>query len=197
MNIKTVIIGPSNSGKSALLNVLKYNKFHNSFPTIGTQCERVVLKRVKFKLTLTMWEISSHLQNDERSKGFIPCYLEDSNLIIVVYNAQEKESLSEAVECFESIKSCLIGSENRIYFIGNCFGDVGRGIKIRDSFMYRLKPYFREVRNMLINLKKMIEVERIITAIFSDFALDPHFKQERSRKDRTCSTSYSSSCIIL
>lgn len=195
MNIKTIILGPSNSGKSALLNVLKYNKFQNSSPTIGTQCERIVLKRVNFKLTLTMWEISSHLQNDKRSKSFIPCYLKDSNLIIVVYNAHEKKSLSEAVKCFESIQHFLTGFENRIYFIGNCFGDVSQGIRPQDSFIHKLKPYFKEIRNMLINLKRMPEVERIITAIFSDFALDSKFTQQRSRKDRTCSTPYSN-CII-
>lgn len=195
MNIKTIILGPSNSGKSALLNVLKYNKFQNSSPTIGTQCERIVLKRVNFKLTLTMWEISSHLQNDKRSKSFIPCYLKDSNLIIVVYNAHEKKSLSEAVKCFESIQHFLTGFENRIYFIGNCFGDVSQGIRPQDSFIHKLKPYFKEIRNMLINLKRMPEVERIITAIFSDFALDSKFTQQRSRKDRTCSNPYSN-CII-
>ena len=194
-SIKAVILGPSNSGKSALLNVLRYDKFQNSSPTIGTQCERIVLKRVNFKLTLTMWEISSHLQNDKRSKSFIPCYLKDSNLIIVVYDAREKKSFLEAVKCFESIQPFLTGFENRLYFIGNCFGDVVQGIKPRDSFIYKLKPHFREVRNMLINLKKKTEVERIITAIFSDFALDSKFGQKRSRKDRTCSTS--SNCIIF
>jgi len=196
MNIKTIILGPSNSGKSALLNVLRYDKFQNSSPTIGTQCERIVLKRVNFKLTLTMWEISSHLQNDERSKSFIPCYLKDSNLIIVVYNAQEKKSFLKAMKCFESIQPFLTGFENRIYFIGNCFGDISQGIRIRDSFIHKLKPNFKEIRNMLINLKKKAEVERIITAIFSDFALDSKFTQERTRRDRTCSVPYSN-CIIF
>ena len=108
-NIKVVISGDINTGKSSIISRIVNNKFniseHN--PTIGVEYLSLIYKETK----INAWDLSG----DKNLKPITDKYIDDKDIIILVYSIDDIESLSNMKKIYNSyINNGLIKQHNII-----------------------------------------------------------------------------------
>lgn len=93
--MKILMLGLDNAGKTTILYKLKLNKIKTSAPTVGFNVETVTYKNVKFN----MWDVGGQ----ERLRPLWRHYFPATTALIFVIDSQDKDRLNEAKEEFYSI----------------------------------------------------------------------------------------------
>ncbi|CCE63644.1 hypothetical protein TPHA_0F01600 [Tetrapisispora phaffii CBS 4417] len=95
--MKILMLGLDNAGKTTILYKLKLNKIKTSAPTVGFNVETVSFKNVKFN----MWDVGGQ----ERLRPLWRHYFPGTTSLIFVIDSQDKDRLNEAKEELYSIIS--------------------------------------------------------------------------------------------
>ncbi|QLL32831.1 hypothetical protein HG536_0D03530 [Torulaspora globosa] len=95
--MKILMLGLDNAGKTTILYKLKLNKIKTSAPTVGFNVETVARKNVKFN----MWDVGGQ----ERLRPLWRHYFPATTALIFVIDSHDKDRLNEAKEELYSIIS--------------------------------------------------------------------------------------------
>lgn len=95
--MKILMLGLDNAGKTTILYKLKLNKIKTSAPTVGFNVETVAHKNVKFN----MWDVGGQ----ERLRPLWRHYFPATTALIFVIDSHDTERLNEAKEELYSIIS--------------------------------------------------------------------------------------------
>ncbi|AMD21547.1 HFL309Cp [Eremothecium sinecaudum] len=93
--MKILMLGLDNAGKTTILYKLKLNKIRTSAPTVGFNVETVTFRNVKFN----MWDVGGQ----ERLRPLWRHYFPATTALIFVIDSHDKERLNEAKEELYSI----------------------------------------------------------------------------------------------
>ena len=94
-HIKIVIVGDSSVGKSSLVKQIAYNKFpKNTSSTIGASYSTFPYTQNGAIYKFQMWDTA----RQERYKSLIPMYLNDSKIVLIVFDITCRVSFDEVKE---------------------------------------------------------------------------------------------------
>lgn len=93
--MKILMLGLDNAGKTTILYKLKLNKRRDSAPTVGFNIETVSYKNIKFN----MWDVGGQ----EHLRPLWRHYFPSANALIFVIDSQDRARLDEAKEELYSI----------------------------------------------------------------------------------------------
>lgn len=93
--MKILMLGLDNAGKTTILYKLKLNKIKTSAPTVGFNVETVSFRNVKFN----MWDVGGQ----DRLRPLWRHYFPATTALIFVVDSQDMERLNEAKEELYSI----------------------------------------------------------------------------------------------
>ncbi|SCW02056.1 LAFE_0E13190g1_1 [Lachancea fermentati] len=93
--MKILMLGLDNAGKTTILYKLKLNKIKTSAPTVGFNVETVSFRNVKFN----MWDVGGQ----DRLRPLWRHYFPATTALIFVIDSQDTERLNEAKEELYSI----------------------------------------------------------------------------------------------
>ncbi|PPR07551.1 hypothetical protein CVT24_008747 [Panaeolus cyanescens] len=105
-----MIIGLDYAGKTTLLYLLKLGEIVSTIPSIGFNIETVDvggLMRSAKPLHITGWDIGTGCGGLRYLKGILPIYLQNSDAIIWMVDANDKERLDESVEMMTEVLEML------------------------------------------------------------------------------------------
>ncbi|AQZ18106.1 ARF3 (YOR094W) [Zygosaccharomyces parabailii] len=88
--MKILMLGLDNAGKTTILYKLKLNKIKTSAPTVGFNVETVSYRNVKFN----MWDVGGQ----ERLRPLWRHYFPATTALIFVIDSQDKDRIKEAKE---------------------------------------------------------------------------------------------------
>ncbi|CCF60254.1 hypothetical protein KAFR_0J01900 [Kazachstania africana CBS 2517] len=95
--MKILMLGLDNAGKTTILYKLKLNKIKTSTPTVGFNVETVTYKNIKFN----MWDVGGQ----ERLRPLWRHYFPATSALIFVIDCSDRERFNEAKEELYSIIS--------------------------------------------------------------------------------------------
>lgn len=95
--MKILMLGLDNAGKTTILYKLKLNKIKTSAPTVGFNVETVTYKNVKFN----MWDVGGQ----ERLRPLWRHYFPATTALIFVIDSNDRDRMDEAKEELYSIIS--------------------------------------------------------------------------------------------
>lgn len=98
-----MILGLDYAGKTTLLYLLKLNEVVTTIPSIGYNIETVEIQTGSKPLNFTGWDIGSGCGGMRYLKMILPMYITNSDAVIWLVDANDKERLQESVEMFVEI----------------------------------------------------------------------------------------------
>lgn len=90
--VRVLLLGLDNAGKSTLLYKLKFNSCVNTVPTIGFNVEMIEAKRSKRNIALTVWDVGGQGQMRQYWKSFH----QDTAAVVFVVDSSDTQRLDEA-----------------------------------------------------------------------------------------------------
>ena len=115
MKLKTVLIGPPNSGKSCIFNRLKYGDFYENVQP-STQ-PAYFKKEYEDKNIGTFFIEYWDTAGQERYRAISPLFFQDAQLSIVVFDINDENSYTQAKDWVLQIKEQI--EDSSIFLVGN------------------------------------------------------------------------------
>ncbi|KAF9050479.1 ADP-ribosylation factor [Panaeolus papilionaceus] len=98
-----MILGLDYAGKTTLLYLLKLNEVVTTIPSIGYNIETVEIQTGSKPLNFTGWDIGSGCGGMRYLKMILPMYITNSDAVIWLVDANDKERIQESVEMLVEI----------------------------------------------------------------------------------------------
>ena len=96
---KVIILGPEGSGKTSLYDRIKTNEILVRNPTIGFNVDQIILNG----LNITLWDFGGH----EKMMDLWEKYFDNTDLVILVIDSTDKESIINMEKIFDLLKKKL------------------------------------------------------------------------------------------
>ncbi|CAL8279596.1 unnamed protein product [Lota lota] len=90
--VRVLVLGLDNAGKSSLLYKLKQNKCVATVPTIGFNVEMVEAKRGKKNIALTVWDVGGQ----RNMRQYWTSFHQDAAAVVFVVDSSDLDRLDEA-----------------------------------------------------------------------------------------------------
>ena len=114
--IKVILLGDTGVGKTSIILRYHTNKFEeNSFSTIGSNYIRKTVKREEdnTEYILNIWDTSGQ----EKYRAVTKLFVQDSNIVILVYSVDNKESFNVLDFWYKQVSEICGGEDNIIFAI--------------------------------------------------------------------------------
>lgn len=111
--IKVVLSGPSNSGKTSILEKYITNDFNSNYNyTVGVEFRYKLIKTSNNNIKLHIWDTCGL----KHFKDLIKLYYNDANVVIYTFDINNTNSEQECIDC---IKSYDMKEDVKLYLLGN------------------------------------------------------------------------------
>jgi len=125
MNIKTILLGKSGTGKTQFLNHLRKNQMKNYCPTIGVD---YIVYRHEDKVNLQIWDTSG----SDRFRGVVDNFLKGIDLCVFVY--KDINSFEKMMELVAYVKAEQFGKRYCILSFGS--PNLGKQVANKYGFFF-------------------------------------------------------------
>nr|XP_057924602.1 ADP-ribosylation factor-like protein 14 [Doryrhamphus excisus] len=96
--VRVLLLGLDNAGKSTLLYKLKHGASFSTVPTIGFNVEMLDVKKRRKNIALTVWDVGGQEQMRRHWRGFH----QDTSAVVFVVDSADRERVQEARRELES-----------------------------------------------------------------------------------------------
>ncbi|XP_061694595.1 ADP-ribosylation factor-like protein 14 [Syngnathoides biaculeatus] len=90
--VRVLLLGLDNAGKSSLLYKLKINKFVGTVPTIGFNVEMLDVRKNKKNFALTVWDVGGQAEMRRHWRSFY----QDTAAVVFVVDSADRSRVQEA-----------------------------------------------------------------------------------------------------
>ena len=141
---KLCLIGNYNVGKTSLINKYATNTFNeNTISTIGVSFNSTYFYSKDYKIKLELWDTAG----SERFETIIPIYLRNADIILLVYDVTESNSINSIQKWLKIINRTIDLQNSRTEIIL-----VGNKVDLLDNDMEQLKAYIDEIKYLNFNV---------------------------------------------
>lgn len=159
--IKIVVSGPSNSGKSSILDRFVYNDFKKDYSyTVGVDFKYKIIKRKNITIKLHLWDTCGI----KHFKDLIKLYYNDANVAIYIFDITDDQSASE---CSTYITDYCLKPDVKIYLIGNKTDLLNSKFKLNDKLVKLCQD--KNIKYMECSAKTGENINNIFDEIISNF----------------------------
>jgi len=115
INVKTVLLGTSNVGKSSLMNRYIYNRFdeRDSAPTIGVAFFHKIINKHSAKFDVAIWDSGGQ----ERYRSLMPMYYRKSHLVFICIDLNSISIIKDIYNWLDEVTNNTL-EKPLIYIIG-------------------------------------------------------------------------------
>ncbi|XP_054623979.1 ADP-ribosylation factor-like protein 14 [Dunckerocampus dactyliophorus] len=96
--VRVLLLGLDNAGKSTLLYKLKHGSSFSTVPTIGFNVEMLDVKKRRKNIALTVWDVGGQAQMRRHWRGFH----QDTAAVVFVVDSADRQRVEEARRELES-----------------------------------------------------------------------------------------------
>ena len=146
---KITLVGPSQVGKTSLVNRMCYNEFRSFEPTLGANFTCSSLQgRNGTRYELDFWDTAGQ----ERYQCLTPIYFPNTFAFWMVFDLSKDDSLDELVDYAEQVQERMGGEKYKVYLIGNKKDLVGPNVM--DLFdLTPFKETFKDHKFFMVSAK--------------------------------------------
>jgi len=110
--LKTILIGASTTGKTTIVNRMKYNTFNSAVScTVGVSFSRLLHNNINYEL----WDTAGQ----ERYAPLLPMYFRNSKILIFVFDVSDASSLNTIDNYIKVLNSLDNLNNYKIIIVGN------------------------------------------------------------------------------
>lgn len=162
---KVILLGATTVGKTAIINRIKYNKFfHNIKATTGGTCIQTTIGNIDIQL----WDTSGQ----ERYKMLAELYYRNANVILLVFDLNNKHTLDDIKYYKKQIEQKLVYGSYQIIIVGNKKDLVtDNRIKHLDNVLYTEFPDIDNDSVVFISAKTNDGIHKLLDTIVEKIKL--------------------------
>ena len=160
--IKIVLSGPTNSGKSSILERYICNNFNTEYNyTVGVDFKYKLIKNPNHNIKLHLWDTCGL----KHFRDLIKLYYNDANIIIYTFDASDKQSETECIDCINIYE---MKPEVNLYLIGNKI-DLNEGYELSNELQKLCDE--RNIKFFKCSAKTGYNIKEIFEEIISNFKI--------------------------